>query len=225
MYSAPTQWEAARITAYGEGPRQGELDKVEATLVPEGDAAILNYNVTYVDWLGLPVSVLGIGTGDGCQRATCDVAHSQVLTGCPDGLLEGQRCVSPRSYCLNPAHDSEPACHVLDDEIARCATTKSGCEGASGASTAEAFACSGFFASSPKWCAALNRGTLDDPDSTDLSIYYKNEPYNDYAKWVHGICPGIYAFAYDDYPSGAQESGFHACGGGRELHVTFCPRG
>jgi hypothetical protein len=66
---------------------------------------------------------------------------------------------------------------------------------------------------------------LDDPDSTDLAAYYQNEPYNTYSQWVHQVCPGIYAFAYDDYPSNAGESGFHACRAGKELRVTFCPAG
>jgi hypothetical protein len=66
---------------------------------------------------------------------------------------------------------------------------------------------------------------LDDPDSTDLAAYYQNEPYNTYSAWVHQVCPGIYAFAYDDYPPVAGESGFHACRAGQELRVTFCPAG
>ena len=65
---------------------------------------------------------------------------------------------------------------------------------------------------------------LSNPDSTDTSLYYKNGPFNAYAKWVHDTCPGIYAFPYDDYPSGAGESGFRSCTADR-LDVTFCPGG
>jgi hypothetical protein len=75
-----------------------------------------------------------------------------------------------------------------------------------------------------KWCAALNRGMLAQPDSTDASQYYKTAPYNTYAKWVHETCPGIYAFPYDDYPSGAGQSGYRSCTAQR-LDVTFCPNG
>lgn len=106
---------------------------------------------------------------------------------------------------MNSAHQGEAICTKLDGEVQRCAQTKPGCEGAVGATTAEAYACAGFFASSPKWCAALNRGMLDDPDNPDTSQYYVNDPYSVYAKWVHQTCPGIYAFPYDDYPSNAGE--------------------
>lgn len=75
-----------------------------------------------------------------------------------------------------------------------------------------------------KWCAALNRGMLDAPDSTDATKYYGKAPYNVYSKWVHDTCPGIYAFAYDDYPSGAGQSGYRSCTADR-LDVTFCPGG
>jgi hypothetical protein len=66
---------------------------------------------------------------------------------------------------------------------------------------------------------------VDDPDSTDLGAYYQAEPHNTYSAWVHQVCPGIYAFPYDDYPATVGESGFHACRVGRELRVTFCPAG
>ncbi|HEY0133561.1 MAG TPA: beta-1,3-glucanase family protein, partial [Nannocystis sp.] len=101
------------------------------------------------------------------------------------------------------------------------------------------YACSGYFDSQPpncmpatkdchfegnKWCAALNRGMLNDPESVDTSEYYQSTPHNTYSKWVHATCPGIYAFAYDDYPASGGESGFRACKAPR-LDITFCPAG
>jgi hypothetical protein len=65
---------------------------------------------------------------------------------------------------------------------------------------------------------------LDDPDNGDISLYYKTPPFNTYAWWVHGVCPGIYAFPYDDYGK-SNESGFHSCTGGTQLNITFCPSG
>ena len=53
------------------------------------------------------------------------------------------------------------------------------------------FACSGAFAEDPKWCAALNRGMLDNPTSADTTLYYRNGPYSNYSKWVHQVCPGL----------------------------------
>jgi hypothetical protein len=221
-YDAPQIWSAARITAYDGGPRTGEVEKAEMTFDAAG---VLNYNVTYVDWLGLPIEIESEGGGSDCLPTGCYVPHAQVLTGCPDGLLTGNRCLSANIYCMNPANQSGELCHRLDTEIAYCASSQAECAGASGASTGNAYSCSGWFASSPKWCAALNRGMVDDPDSTNLTAYYTNEPYNTYAQWVHQVCPGIYAFAYDDYPSNVNESGFHACSSGQELRVTFCPAG
>lgn len=224
-YDAPKQWEAARVTAYGDAEHQQELDKVEMTLVENGD--VLNYNVTYVDWLSLPVEMISRGTGD-CKKVGCYVPEEQVLSGCPDGLLDGKRCLAARTYCLGGNNDDKPYCHALDSEVERCAASKEGCEGAAGNKTANAYACDGFFGQTmyaPKWCAALNRGMLDDPENKDTSKYYQKAPYNTYAKWVHEACPGIYAFAYDDYPPNAEESGFHACSGGKELEITFCPAG
>ena len=224
-YDAPKQWEAARITAYGDAAHKDELDKVEMTFVQAGD--VLNYNVTYVDSVSLPMEMLSRGSGD-CKKVGCYVAEAQILAGCPDGLLDGKRCLAARSYCLAGKNDDKPYCHVLDAEVQRCATTKAGCEGAAGNNTSNVYACDKFFgqtANAPKFCAALNRGMLDDPDNKDTKAYYEQPPYNTYSQWVHQVCPGIYAFAYDDYPPNAEESGFHACSGGKEIEVTFCPAG
>jgi hypothetical protein len=132
--------------------------------------------------------------------------------------------VSAGSYCLNGANQSKPYCHALDSAIAQCAT-KPGCT-PGGATTVDAYACrnGSFFSGSPKWCAAVNRGMVADPDNPSTALYYQTTPYNTYAKWVHGMCPGIYAFPYDDYGH-ANESGFHSCIGGRQLNITFCPSG
>jgi hypothetical protein len=68
-------------------------------------------------------------------------------------------------------------------------------------------------------CAALNRGMTNEPDSADGNAFYKRGPFNTYAKWVHEVCPDIYAFSYDDWLS---HGGFRSCVGD-ELRVTFCP--
>jgi hypothetical protein len=220
-YDAPKQWEAARITAYGDAAHTDELDKVEMTFVQAGD--VLNYNVTYVDWLSLPMEMISRGTGD-CKQVGCYVPEATILAGCPDGLLSGKRCQAARTYCLGGKNADKPYCHALDSQVQAC-TAIAGCEGAAGNTTANAYACDSFFGGSPKWCAAVNRGMLDDPDNKDTTKYYQKAPFNTYSQWVHQVCPGIYAFAYDDYPPNAEESGFHACNGGKELEVTFCPAG
>ena len=86
-YTAPDQWSAARVTASSAATPGSELDKVEMTLTNK----IINYNVTYVDWVGLPVEMVSIGTGADCKRVGCYVPEAQILSGCPDGLLSGKR--------------------------------------------------------------------------------------------------------------------------------------
>jgi hypothetical protein len=220
-YTAPDTWPAARVTASSAGTPGNELDKVEMTLGNK----IINYNVTYVDWVGLPVEMVSIGTGADCKRVGCYLPEAQILTGCPDGLLSGKRCLSAGSYCGSAANQAKPYCHALDAKIAQCAGNAGGkYPGCGNGSTPQVYGCSGFFGGSPKWCAALNRGMIDDPDNGNIALYYQNAPYNTYAKWVHSVCPGIYAFPYDDYGK-TNESGFHACSGGRQLNITFCPAG
>ena len=223
-YIAPDNWTASRITAYLGVPPANEIDKVEITIANR----VINYNITYVDWVGLPIELLAFGTGVDCKKVGCYAPESDVLAGCPDGLLSGRKCLSAGNYCSNSSNQAKPYCHALDAKIAQCASDPkyAGCAGAAGATTPQAYGCStgSFFSGTPKWCAALNRGMLDDADSTNAALYYKNVPHNTYAAWVHSACPGIYAFPYDDFGN-PNESGFHSCIGGTQLNVVFCPAG
>jgi len=219
-YQAPRTWSAARVTAYSGGPRTGELDKAEMTFSPSGALASLNYNITYVDWVGLPMRLAGAGDACGDSHVVgCFVPRADLTTGCPAYLVDGERCQSARSYCSIPANQGTDYCHALDGAIASCAATVPGCGAYAGATTPQAYACSGPLSEEPRLCAALNRGMLADPDSADTAAYYVDPPYNTYAKWVHQVCPGIYAFSYDDWLA---QGGFRSCEGS-ELRVTFCP--
>jgi hypothetical protein len=229
-YHAPLTWTAARVTAYLQAPNssgqpQGEIDKVEATFGTSGSGEQLNTNITYVDWVGLPSEIHAFGTGNDCTTVGCYVPYAGLLQGCPSQLLSGQKCLSAGNYCSNPANQANAYCHALDPSITSCAQKYTDCAGASGATTPQAYACSGFFGGSPEYCAAVNRGVVDSPDAaTPVSAFYKNAPFNTYSQWVHQRCPGIYAFPYDDYGA-SNESGYHACAGGTQLNVTFCPKG
>src|SRR5262249_55538524 len=210
---APKDWSAARVTAFVDGPRQGELEKAELTF----GGGTLNYNVTYVDWVGLPLEIVGVGGN--CKAAEhttgCYAKEREITSGCPESFLkQGKRCVAARSYCLDGANQGSTYCHALDGTIASC-------NGCSGGSTTNAYACNGPYQNDPRMCAALNRGMTGQPDSANDALYYKSPPFNTYAKWVHEVCPNIYAFPYDDWQG---KGGFRSCSGD-EVRITFCPSG
>ena len=248
QYDVPAEWPAARVNAYWVDPQSPGADlqnhdKVELTFT----GGVMNYNITYVDYVALPAAMEAFGPA--CAKTatfdplvSCAVKSNALVSTCPDGLLDGKRCLSAGRYCSIGANQGKPYCHVLDAAINACATQNPATCGIAaqlGNKTPQVYDCSGYFDSQPancspasaschkegnKWCAALNRGMLAQPESTDTSQFYKNAPYNTYSKWLHETCPGIYAFPYDDYPSGAGESGFRACKSDR-LDVTFCPAG
>ncbi|HVZ74182.1 MAG TPA: beta-1,3-glucanase family protein [Polyangia bacterium] len=214
-YVAPDDWPAARVTAYLDSALKNQLDKVEMTIAKK----TINYNITYVDWVGLPVEMSAFGAGNDCKKVGCYVKQADLVSTCPSGLLQGKQCLSAYGYCASGSHANDPLCHALDGQFAKCAA--GGCPMAT---TTQVYGCNGPYGNDPKWCAALNRGRPMNPDDPDASLYYSTPPYNVYAKWVHDTCPGIYAFAYDDYGKSNQSS-FHACTGGTQLNITFCPSG
>ncbi len=231
VYNPPLTWTAARIYAYlqapdGSGNPQGQNDKVEMNFSNSGGVETLNTDITYVDWVALPSQIQAIGSGSDCTTVGCELPYSQILNGCPAGLLTGHECLAAGNFCLNPVNSGNSLCHALDGQIAACAAQDSGCAGAAGSSTAQAYSCSGgFFSQSPQFCAALNRGVVSQPGpATPASSFYVSPPFNEYSAWVHKTCPGIYAFPYDDYGASNQSSD-HTCSGATQLNITFCPRG
>jgi hypothetical protein len=240
-YYAPGSYPAGRVSAYKTLPSPSsprELEKAEFTLENNG-TQLIHYNLTYVDHVGLPMAISTVGSSTSCVNVQCNktqsAMQSAIDTGCPDGLRYsmggGTICLAPRSFCLDGEYASDSrrpsVCTRLDSEIARCASLYPGQCNPGTAKTPQVYACSPpFFDTSAKWCAALNRGMVDAPDSTNVASYYNTgKPYNQYAKWVHQQCGAVYAFAYDDYPMAANQAGFFTCSGGTQLNVTFCPAG
>jgi hypothetical protein len=215
VYTAPDNWPAARITAYTDAALHTQLDKVELTIANKA----VNYNITYVDWVGLPVEMITYGSGSDCKKVGCYVKQADLVSTCPGHLLQGKQCLSAYHYCASAANAADPFCHALDPQFAKCAAA-----GCPMATTTQVYGCNGPYGNNPKWCAALNRGRPMNPDDPDASLYYTTPPYNAYAKWVHDTCPGIYAFPYDDYGKSNQSS-FHDCTGATQLDVVFCPNG
>jgi Beta-1,3-glucanase len=230
-YQAPLTWTSGRVYGYFDAPDvdgnpQGENDKVEATFSNSNGSEALNTDLTYVDWVALPSQIQTFGTGSDCTTVGCEVPYASLLAGCPSSLLTTHACLSAGYYCLTGTNPNDPFCHALDAQIASCASEYPDCAAASGSTTTDVYSCSGsFFGGSPEYCAALNRNVLSAPAaSTPASSFYQAAPFNTYAQWVHGKCPGIYAFPYDDWGSSNQSSD-HTCQGATELDVTFCPKG
>jgi hypothetical protein len=239
QFDLPSSFSAARINAYWQDPTNPQSDpsafeKVELTF----GNGVMNYNITYVDYVALPSRIEAVDPN--CPKSPsfdpmveCSVPVAQILNGCPNGLLSGRRCFSAGLYCSEGNNQGQAYCHALDSAIRACAAqnpSTCGMAAQLGNATPNAYSCSGYFDGQSghlegnKWCAALNRNMLAQPDSTDSTQYYQGSSYNTYAKWVHQTCPGIYAFAYDDYPASAGQSGFRSCSA-RRLDVTFCPKG
>jgi hypothetical protein len=216
-------WPFAWVTAYIDGPQQNMIDRAELTLFPAG---LVSYRLAYIDGIGLPMDLQAIGQGADCKRVGCYVPEAQILAQCPDGLLSGKLCRSAGQYCGDPANAAKPYCHALDSAVAQCAQSVAGCGDAKAATTADVYRCEKAFGDNPSLCVALNRGMVSDPVNADNSTFYRNAPHNSYAAWLHGICPGLYAFPYDD--ARAAEDAFHACQSNTtstQLNITFCPAG
>jgi hypothetical protein len=240
-YYPPGNYPSGRVSAYKTLPSSSsprELEKAEFTLGVSGTQNIY-YNLTYVDHVGLPMQISAAGSGSGCVDVRCNKSYSAltsaIANACPDGLrysMGGNTvCLAPRSFCIDGeyAGDSRRSsvCGRLDSEIARCAQKYPGQCNPGSDKTPQVYACSGgFFSQSAKWCAAITRGMVDNPDSTNVAQYYNTgKPYNQYAKWVHDQCGAVYGFPYDDYPMAANQAGFFSCTNGTQLNVTFCPAG
>ncbi len=187
----------------------------------------LNYNLSNVDWVGLPVEVNGIGTDRTCGVTACYTPLANMLNGCPPSLVDNTHhtCQAPKNYCSSPAHATEALCTALDQAGAAAIMSDPKCT--AGGSLAQAgsgskiYGCAGFWGGSPYCCAKVNRGYGGaNNDNTQNCNYYKTEPYSSYSKYAQTVCPYVYSFAYDDVND---QSGFHTCNKGTELDVTWCP--
>jgi hypothetical protein len=86
--------------------------------------------------------------------------------------------------------------------------------------TQDAFMGTGVLAANPQFCAAINRHVLADPaDWRNPDAFYKAEPCNWYAKFLHehSIDRKAYGFCYDDV---AEQAAFFS-GKGKEVVVTL----
>ena len=220
-----------RVTAY-KGAAPGGAGSVEAEFfeLTADPGKALNYNLSFVDYMGLPMEINGKGPPASCGLTACYAPLAQLTAGCPTQLLDktNAKCMSMFSYCNNAAHATEAFCTSLDqsasDTLANDPMCKAGGTLAAAGSGAKILGCAtgSFWSGSPYCCAKVNRNATNGAgnDNTQNCTYYKTPPYNVYAAYSHSVCPYLYAFAYDDWND---QSGYHACTGGTGADITYCP--
>jgi hypothetical protein len=190
---------------------------------------VMNYNVSFVDYASLPVSLVGVKQdGSTCQptQVCWNLTEWKAkLQECPTELedyvddLGIGRCLSAFFYCVKGDNEtSKEFCYKM--HLAHPAYSAAQIYG-------------GNFPNVGGWliydsAAAWNRGTF--AGDADSSNYYKGpekagdtwvNPYNTYAKWVHrDLAAEVYAFANDDHQN---HSGFVRCLNCDELDITWCP--
>ena len=196
---------------------------VEMTIDRDGNGRwAQNYNISYVDYIALPVLMKATGTS--CQPTHCGFRYDdwvQKLKECPTDLRNQNgdlaTCTASYNYCITP----EAAGPASYDTTKDYCTKMQAAHGATGSAVY-----GGTFPQHPAsdvafWdqAAAWNRGTF--AGDGDESHYYKQEPFNHYAAWVHDRlgCPRVYAFSTDDHQD---KAGFVRCTAD-ELSVVWCP--
>jgi hypothetical protein len=220
-----------RVTAFKNAAPGGtgsvEAEFFELTADPN---KALNYNLSFVDYMGLPMEINGQGGDKSCGLTACYAPLAELVKGCPTQLLDAKnaKCMSMYNYCNNTAHAQEAFCTSLDQSAANVLATDPMCKAggtlAQAGSGAAILGCASktFWGASNYCCAKVNRnaGNPTGSDNTQNCTYYKTAPYNVYAAYSHSVCPYLYAFAYDDWND---QSGYHACNGGTGANITYCP--
>ncbi len=180
---------------------------------PPSGAWAQNYNISYVDYLSLPVSMKGSAASCAETRCGSDLAAwTAKLKTCPTDLRNAYgdlaTCTASYNYCLTPdgaaTYDTtRPYCHKMQEAHGYPGTAVYG----------------GTFAH-PAEDVAFWDGVAVAGDA-DESHYYEVEPYNHYARWIHRDlgCGRVYAFSTDDHQD---KAGFVRCVA-PALTVVWCP--
>jgi hypothetical protein len=222
-FQLPNPFPAASVNGCRLDPDNGSCEHVAVNVTDDGT---IFYNTSDVDKFVMPIEAWAVGAGSGCRAAGCYTPMATALDGCPAVLARPTECISARSFCANVANQGNAYCTALDGKVVECQTRYPGQCTPGKDSTPEVYSCTGFFATSGgKWCSALNRGMLADPNNTDSRLYYKQAPFNTYAQWFHSKCRQGYAFATEGYPSGAGQTTYRVCSQPTEMRITFCPSG
>jgi hypothetical protein len=231
QYAALPDFAGGRLYAYYQEPA-GKQDRirllsdynqfVEMTVDhdPATGALAQNYNISYVDYLALPVSMKAVGAK--CSETVCGAGIADWtarLRSCPTELRNQAggvgTCMGSYNYCITADGEAtydttRPYCKKMQDAHGYPGSAVYG----------------GTFADHPAqdvrfWdgVAGWNRGVAAG-DAVD-SNYYRTEPYNQYARWVHEElgCRNVYAFSTDDHQD---KAGFVRCVSS-QLDIVWCP--
>jgi hypothetical protein len=195
-----------------------------------------NYDISYVDYIALPVSMTAVPRpGQTCEETACAATPEAIVAGCPTEVRNPYNgvgtCMGSYNYCIT----QDPSVTLDSGKPAQYDLTKQYCSKMAKppeptynimAPILGSQVYGGYFPENPPWAfweqvAAWNRGTF--PGDANPSDYYKTEPYNDYAGWIHVNlgCNHVYAFSTDDHQN---QSGFVRCSSD-ELRILWCPKG
>ena len=238
QYAGLTTFGGGRIYAYYQQPTVlqsptapvspfNQFVEMSITQDAQNDNAwVQNYNLSFVDYIALPVSL----QAEGCEATRCGSQFAdwvRKLQECPTSLRNFApdvgvgTCMGSYNYCITQDGDAS-----YDQTQPYCSKMQAA-HGYPGSAVYGGVFPSETSADVPFWdgVAGWNRGTFGgDPDASD---YFVHEPYNDYAKMIHvdmgcretSTIAGVYAFSTDDHQD---QSGFVECDS-PVLDVVWCP--
>jgi hypothetical protein len=179
-----------------------------------------NYNISYVDYTALPVSVQATG---GCTATICGARFDdwkRKLLDCPTELKNPYNgigtCMGSYNYCITTPSGGA----ARRDTTSEYCTKMQAAYGYPGSNIYGGVFPEHGAEDVAFWdqIAAYNRGTF--AGNANWNDYYLKQPYNDYARWVHReLGCRAYAFSTDDHQN---NSGFVRCIS-PQLDVVFCP--
>jgi hypothetical protein len=249
QYAAVPQTGGGRIYAYYKEPTKMQdtvqavspfNQFVEMTVDKDGQGNwAQNYNISYVDHISMPVSMVAVPrAGQTCGVTECRATFDQIVTGCPTdvrNLYNGiGQCMGSYNYCItqDPGGGKNDAgkANSYDDTKEYCYKMVKPADPTNGIPDVVrgSMIYGGIFMPpyAPNWAywekvAGFNRGTF--AGDTNDQNFYKTEPYNHYAGWIHVTlgCARVYAFSTDDHQN---KSGFVRCSSD-DLRITWCPNG
>jgi hypothetical protein len=196
-------------------------DKVELYLPNSAD---IQYDATCQDYIALPVK-LGPYFPEDCPNNNYVGTYNRTLQSVKDECFTLWNPYANWGTCRSSGYACYlepylPLCTALDPVINQCVLDGICPEGQS---TEDVYDCQNWFAGQPGYCAAINRGVYPSLDQNDPSLFYKNtqQPFNEYAGWIHTDLAQAFTFPYDDY-EGDNTAGRETCTTS-SIYVEWCP--